>query len=403
MSPDVLPLLARLGGLVVISGGLAAGIGIVHRWYAGDRVPEGLAVLVGLSGVALSLNTTIALGEVIGGDLDALALEVVLLNVAAFIAAALAASGGGRAGDRLGQSVLRLSGARAGIGDGDVSAIVRSVGRVITVDLPDDADDIRDMDGYDAVAPGVKAKLAGKTLTFPRRLTVEELRERFVARLETDYGIGHVDVDLTEDGEVEYLAVGSRAAGLGPTLPPETAALAVRADPAYAASPGDVVQIWRTEPGSDTGASSDTEPGSDTGPERVTTAEVRGTAGDVVTVAVDAAETGLLDTNETYRLLTLPVEPRADREFASLLRAAEETMAVVTVDEGSALSGTPVGGLDVAVLAVRSGENVLETIPPGSRILAAGERLYVVARPDVIRRLEEAARPAAATTTPADA
>lgn len=402
MSPDVLPLLARLGGLVVISGGLAAGIGIVHRWYASDRVPEGLAVLVGLSGVALSLNTTIALGEVIGGDLDALALEVVLLNVAAFLAAALAASGGGRAGDRLGQSVLRLSGARAGIGDDDVSAIVRSVGRVITVDLPDDADDIRDMDGYDAVAPGVKAKLAGKTLTFPRRLTVEELRERFVARLETDYGIGHVDVDLTEGGEVEYLAVGSRAAGLGPTLPPETAALAVRADPPFAASPGDVVQIWRTGAGSDAGTSSDTEPGSDTGPERVTTAEVRGTAGDVVTVAVDAAETGLLDSNETYRLLTLPVEPRADREFASLLRAAEETMAVVTVAEGSALSGTPVGGLDVAVLAVRSGENVLETIPPGSRVLAAGERLYVVARPDVIRRLEEAARPTAATTTPAD-
>lgn len=375
---SLLRVLARIAGLVVISGALGAGVGLVHRWYADERVPEGLAVLVGLAGVALSLNTTIALGEVIGGDLDALGIEAALLNVVVFVAAGVVASAGGRAGDRLGTSVLALSGARAV--EQDVSAIVRTVGRVITVELPDDAEAIGDIEGYDPVASDVKAKLAGETLVFPRRLTVEKLRERFVARLRTDYGVGHVDVDLTDDGRIEYLALGSREAGLGPTLPPETAALAVRADPAFAASSGDVVQVWTTG-------------GADGKPERVATAEVRGTAGDVVTLAVDAAETGRFDPEASYRLVTLPVEPRADREFASLLRAAEETLSAVTVAEGSALTATPVGALDVAVVAVRGVDNAVEAIPSRSRGLAPGETVYAVARPDALRRLEAAARP----------
>lgn len=382
MTANVLRILARLAGLAVLAGGLGVAIGLLHRWYASDRVPEGLSVLVGLSGVALSLNTTIALGEVIGGDLGALDIQTALLNVATFVAAALTASAGGRAGDRLGESVLTLSG--TGKGERDVSAIVRSVGRGIVVHLPDAPDDIGDIEGYDPVDPEVKAKLAGKTLVFPRRLTVEELRDRFVARLVSDYGVGHVDVELSEEGEVEYLALGSRQAGLGPTLPPETAAVAVRADPAPAVSPGDVVQVWSTDEPAD---------GAIDEPKRVATAEVRGATGDVVTLAVDVDDTGRLDSDSTYRLVTLPVEPRADREFAAVLRAAEETMGAVTVAEDSALDGTPVGGLDVAVVAVRGDETGVETIPSRSRILAAGETIYVVARPETIRRLEAAASP----------
>lgn len=409
MSASPLQVLGRTAGLVVLAGLLGTGIGVVHRWYAADRIPEGLAVLVGLSGVAVSLNTTIALGEVIGGDLGALGLKSALLNVATFVAAALAASAGARAGDHLGSSVATLSSGRTGERVGEVSAMVRSAGRVITVDLPDDVEDIGDIDGYDPVDPDVKAKLAGKTLVFPRRLTVGELHDRFVTRLKTDYAVGHVDVELTDTGEVTYLALGSREAGLGPTLPPQTAALAVRADPAPAVSPGDVVQVWGTtgEPdelapgpaggsangpagGSANGPAGDAET---PGPELVTTAEIRGSSGDVVTLVVDAAETGRLDPEGRYRLVTLPVEPRADREFASVLRAAEETMGVITIAEGSPLAGAPVGGLDVAVVAVRGAGTAVETIPSRSRVLTAGETVYVVARPEVLRRLEDAATP----------
>lgn len=393
MSAGPLQVFGRIAGLVVLAGILGGGIGTVHRWYVGDRVPEGLAVLVGLSGVAVSLNTTIALGEVIGGDLGALGLRAALLNVATFLAAALAASAGARAGDHLGSSVLRFSragsGGGGGTGKGDVSRIVRSVGRVIAVDLPEDVADIGDIDGYDPVDPDVKAKLAGTTLVFPRRLTLDELHERFVTRLKTDYGVGYVDVEFTDDGEVEFLALGRREAGLGPTLPPGTTALAVRADPPPAVNPGDVVQVWVTDGSTDLAEGAAESPG----PEHVTTGEVRGTAGDVVTLAVDEAETGRLDPEASYRLVTLPVEARADREFASVLRASEETMGVVTVADGSTLDGAPVGGLDVAAIAVRGTSDGVETIPSRLRILAPGETLYVVARPETLRRLEIAAAP----------
>jgi len=361
----------RLAALTVLSGLLGVGMGALHRWYADRRVPDGLPVLIGLSGVAVYLNTAGALGDVILGDVDLLAFETVVFNVVVLAVAAVAADLGGRGGDRLGVSVFAVSGAHRV--DRDVSRIVQTVGRVITVELPDE---IADIDGYDPVDPATKADLAGQQLVFPRGLTVEALRSRLIERLRTDYGVGHVDVDLAGDGAVEYLALGSRAAGIGPTLPPGHAVVAIRADPPNGASPGDAVQVWTTGDGAR---------------ERVTTAELRGTADDVATVAVDEADVERLDPATRYRLVTLPVEARVDREFAAQLRAAAETMGVVTVREGSPLTGTTVGSLDVAVVAVRPAEGSVEAIPARSRQLSAGETVYVVARPDRLRTFETAA------------
>ncbi|MFC7026412.1 hypothetical protein ACFQH8_00440 [Halomicroarcula sp. GCM10025710] len=129
--------------------------------------------------------------------------------------------------------------------DADVSEIVQTVGRVTSVKLPEEIDDIV---GYDPMPEAIKDDLANRRFLFPRRLTRDELRSRLVSRLKTDYGVGHVDLDLADDGSVTYLAVGSRAAGIGPTLPPSTNAVAIRADPANAASAGDLVQVWETDP-----------------------------------------------------------------------------------------------------------------------------------------------------------
>lgn len=364
--------------LLIVGLGLAAGvlggiIAVVHRWYARSRVPEGLAVLVGLSGVALSLQTTSALGSVITDPAtgeSALAPATIVVNTLAFGVSAVAAAGGGRSGDRLAETVLQRRPGRSV----DVTQLVRAGGRVITVTLPDELDDI---DGYDPVSPDVKAAVAGESLVFPRGLTVDELRARLVERLEHDYGIGHVDLDVEADGTVAYLAVGSRESGLGPTLPPETCAVAIHADPAFAASAGDIVQVYRTGDGD---------------PELVCTGELRGTADDVVTLAVDAADVPALDTATRYRLVTLPVEPRSDREFASLLRAAEETMGVTTLEAGSSLVGATLGDVDASVVAVRTADGDVVPIPPRSRELVAGESLYVIARPDRLRKLDTAAR-----------
>jgi hypothetical protein len=373
--------IASLVGLAVLAGALSGTVALLYRWYANERVQRGLPVLVGLSGVSVSLNATTALGQVIAGSNAALSPTTALFNVAAFLVAGLTAAGAVDVGDRFGNDLFAATGSRSV--EGEVSRVVEAVGRVIAVDIPEGIDDIV---GYDPVADETKTQLAGRTFLFPKRLTVAELEDRLRTRIKADFGVGHVDLDLAADGSVEYLAVGARVAGIGPTLPPETAAVAVRADPAFAASSGDVVQVWRTDP-----------------VERVTTAEIRGVAGDVVTLAVDAVDTPKLDPDTEYRLLTLPVESRTDREFASLLRAADETMSVVEIQGASPLVGQPVGSLDVAVVAVRLESGGVEALPGRNHVLAAGDAVYAVAKPELLRKIEVAAKGADATAPPTEA
>jgi hypothetical protein len=261
---------------------------------------------------------------------------------------------------------------------------------VLTVELPETIDDLPDHDG---VPPATKERLAGRTLVFPRGLTVSELHDRLVDRLRTDYRVGQVALDLADDGTVTSLAVGGRAAGIGQTLAPGTTALAVRADPAFTTGVGDTVQCWSLAAEGDAagssaeGAGPDAEAGE---PELVTTAEVRGVAGHVVTLAVDSADAAAL-AGTPVRLVTLPRSPRADRAFAAILRRADETMGVVTVADGSAIAGLPVGALDVPVLAIKPQAGAILPLPGRDQRLAPGDRCYAVGRPQALRALETAA------------
>ncbi|MEF8871824.1 MAG: potassium transporter TrkA [Haloarculaceae archaeon] len=368
---QVSELIAQLSGLAIFAGTLAAIAAFVYRWYVREEIPRGLALLVGLSGVAVYLNTTTALGQVIGGSSAPTEIEVALFNIVAFLAGAGGATLGHWAGDWSGTELF-LDEKLADV-ESDVGRLVQSVGRVIAVELPTDIDDVV---GYDPVPDETRETLAGKTFLFPRRLTVDELRDRLVTRLKADYGVGHVDIELAADGTVEYLALGSRAAGIGPTLPPATNAVAIRADPAFAASAGDLVQVWETDP-----------------MRRVLTAELRGVAEDTVTIAIDAADTQKIDPTTEYRLVTLPVEDRPDREFASLLRAADETFSSVTVEAGSPLHGLPIGALDLLVVAVKPDGEKPRALADPSTVLAPGDVVFAIARPDALRRLEVAANP----------
>jgi len=355
--------------LAVLVAGSAA---LAYRWYFRTEIPEGVTGLLGVAVVALYLNTT-SLGSVAIGDNPALlAPESVFFNLVSLGVAAVMAPVGRYAGDRLAVDVFALSGAKQL--DGELSGIVRAVGRFTAVTLPSD-DEIGDMDTYDPVSPEKKAELAETTLLFPRKISEEELRQRLVSRLKEEYGVGYVDVDLDADGGVEYFAVGSRAAGLGPTLAPGSAAVAVAADPPNNATVGDTVQLWRDDPE----------------PKRVATGELRGVAGDAVTLVLDESDAERLTDEGGYRIVTLPAEPQADREFASLLRNADETMASVTVEAGSDLDGSTVGDVDTVVAAVRPKEGSVQPIPSRAYAFSAGDLVYLVGRPDAIRRFEAAA------------
>jgi hypothetical protein len=358
--------IVTFGVLSVLVAGAAA---LTYRWYFRDEIPEGVTVLLGVSVVALYLNTT-SLGAIAAGEsLTLLEPESVFFNVVSLGVAAITAPGGRYLGDRLAVDVFALSAASQL--EGELSGIVRAVGRFTAVTLPP-AEQIEDMDTYDPVSPEKKAEMAEKTLLFARKLSGEELRDRLVSRVKSDYGVAYVDVDVTDEGEVGYFAVGSRAAGLGPTLAPGSAAVAVAADPPNNATPGDMVQVWRSDPD----------------PKRVATGELRGVAGDAATVALDESDAERLVAEESYRLVTLPAEPQADREFASLLRSADETMVSITVGAGSALAGSSVGDVSVVVAAVRPENGSVQPIPSRAYTFDVGDQVYLVGRPDALRRFE---------------
>ena len=377
VDPSLLRVLTQLLAFGVGAALVSALAALSYRWYTKLRLPLWLSILLGLSAVALALSAGGGFPDLLVRETDVFSTGRIAFNALALGIGATAAPAGRLVGDRVATDVFAVAGAREL--DVEVSRIVRSVGRITDVTLPEDADDIADIEGYDPVTPATKETLAGKTLIFPRRLSLVELQERLVTRLQDDYDVGHVDVELAAGGTVEYLALGSRATGIGPTLAPGTVAVAVRADPANAASPGDRVQVWRADTGAD--------------PERVLTAELRAHVDDVATLAVAEEEAARLDAAATYRLVTLPAEPQAEREFASLLRAAEETMYVVHVAEGSDLVGAAVETLDATVVAVTGADGAVDDLPD-DRTLAPGDAVYVVARPEAYRRLDARSRPA---------
>lgn len=390
--PTLLSALTRVLGLAALAAMLAALAAVLYRWYTREEIPAWLATLVGASGVALYLNAVGLFQQAVGSDPAAVFDPTVVLVNAASIGAAVVVSPAGRAvGDRLVQSAFAIAGSRQL--DTEVSRLVSNVGRVRPVELPEEADDVGDIEGYEPVPAATKAELAGKTLLVPRHLRGDALRDRVVARIKEDYGVGYVDLELDDRGTVARLSLGRRVAGLGTTLAPGFAAVAVRADPGAGASAGDAVQLWRrVDPSAADGTDDETDPareaGSTTGTaEHVASGELRASTGDVATVILDEADAAALDPAATYRLLTLPADPGAEREFTSLLRAADETMDVVAVEAGSDLDGATLGSVDATVAAVRSGDGSIEAIPPRSRVLAAGDALYLVARPERLRKI----------------
>ena len=192
--PTLMGALTRVVGLAVLAAILAALGAILYRWYTRDEIPAWLATLFGASGVAVYLNAVGLFQRAVGSDpADVFDPTVVLVN-AATLAAAIAVSPAGRAvGDRLATSVFALVGTREL--DTEVSRLVSNVGRIRAIELPEEADDVADIEGYEPVPGATKEDLAGKTLLVPRSLRGEALRDR-VAELEAQVeGLRNTDDD----------------------------------------------------------------------------------------------------------------------------------------------------------------------------------------------------------------
>ncbi|RKD93474.1 cation:proton antiporter regulatory subunit [Halopiger aswanensis] len=383
LSEAVLDVLVRILRFSLLAAGTAAVAAIVFRWYSAEEIPDGVAILLAVSPVALLLNTQSALQDEILGR-SVLEIETAAVTIGAFVASAIAADAGRRTGDYLAREVFSTTAPQT---IDDVGQLLRSAGRVVSIELPEE---IEDVDGYDPVDETTKAELAGETFRFPRRLPADQLRDRLIDRLERDHGIGYAEVELGPDKTVEYLAVGSRPAGIGPTLAPGTVAVAIRSDPAPDASPGDTVRIWGRDGRTDGDDGDDATTG---GPmKRLAEGELRATAGDVATVAVDADDAAALEPDADYRLVTRPDTPGTERELVSLLRAANDTVTTLAVDADSGLAGRTVGSLPVLVVALERVDGNPVALPAADVRLEAGDTAYVLGRPDALRRIAETER-----------
>lgn len=359
----------RVLGMALLGFAAGAAVELLYDLHAGNPPPRFVPLIAGLGCVGVWLNTASVLVQFVGQQPTVL--DNAVTNTVALAGGGAAALGGARVGRRLVPDLRALSGAHRL--DREVSDVVRTVGRVATVRLPGRIDDI---DGYESVPDETKEALAGADLVFPRGLTVDELRGRLVDRLRGDYAVGHVDVELTAEATVTYLALGGRAAGIGSTLPPGSSALAVTANPAFGASPGDRVRVWER---------------ADEGADRVTTAELWATNGDVVTLTADTDRLRAIDPTAEHRLVTLPARKRPEREFAALLRTADEGVESIVVESDSDLRGVPVGALRPTVAAIRGDGGALVTLPTRTRRLDAGDTVYAIGRRDELRKLASAA------------
>lgn len=366
-------------GMALLAVTVGATGALLYRLIMDTAVPWHVPIITGVGAVGLWMNTARTIVEFIErtATQQPLLLQNMATNSAAIAVSGVAAIAGARLGDQVGLSLRAVTGARRS--EIPMGQLVQTIGRFISVQVPR-AEDIRDVGEYEPVSEETKEEVSNAEFRFPRGLTLDQLHQRVVDRLRHDYGIGNVDLELDEEGTITYLAIGSREAGIGPTLPARRGAISVQATSAPEATPGDRVQVWTVENGR---------------ARRITNAELRGASDEVATLVMDVEQLEAIDQSQTYELVTLNSEQRPELEFVSLLRTANERMDSITVVDGSQLVGLPIGALTLPVIAIRAASDTMHTAPPREHVCGVGDTVYVIGSPDEFRKFKTAANPTA--------
>lgn len=357
--------------LSIIGFGLLALVAVsplafLFRQYTTRQLPAGAGVLFGSAVVSVWLAVDSALTGTLVGDTGLVHYGTGAFLLGTFVISAVAAEGGRRIGDRIGCDVFDITHLDEGT---DAVGLLQSARLAVTVELPAQ---IGDADGYFAVDENTKQALAGRQFMFPRRLELDELRERLESRIVADFDVDYVAAELSEEGRVTALALGAKPSGLGASLPPGTAGVAVQATPLPEAGVGDPVEVWTT---------GETE-------QFVAKAEFRSTDGESTTLLVDDDDVDAIEQHEQYRLVTHPDSSNDLAEFIPVIRDVEETMTTVTVEAGGPLEGEFAGWLPVSVPVLdRDGTPI--PFPAERETLQAGDVAYVIGTPSAIARLDE--------------
>ncbi|WP_135667324.1 hypothetical protein [Halorhabdus rudnickae] len=348
----------QLVGLGLAAAVVATGWTVLYRRRTTRPLPPGSGAFLGVSTVAAWMFVEIVLRGSLVGSLPYEHHGSAIYGVAGLSLGGVVGAVGRPLGDRIACVVY---GIERLVAERDVARLLRSA-RVLTVVTVSDS--VSDTEGYSPASNKTKRALAGAQFRLPSRLSEDELIDRLETRIVADYDVDHASVTF-DDGAVASLSVGRRRSSLGPTLPPDTVAVGIRADPAGDASPGDAVEIWETGPDAT---------------RLVARGRLRASSEERATVVVDRDDAARFDPTTRYRLVTPSETPSDHYRLTSLLRDVEETTIAVSVADDDDLLGEFVGWLPGSALAIERDDEVL-VLPDDRVTLQSDDIVFLVGLP----------------------
>lgn len=400
-----------LGVLTGIIPALVSGVlGFLFKYVTDVSIP-GLGVVVlalaiaGVNGGLLALNDpAIRSSENAASILTAI---IVVLMLALYAHAQ---------GDKLGASApkrLTIKSLRDRTLNTDVIELVggRNQVRLTVVGEPSD------IEGYPPLPADLRQEIADGEWTFPADLPLAELETRFADRLQSEFDLADVTVDLDEAARARVAAAppmgstsrrvpaGRRAVSLAALVPSGIArGESVRIVTPETSVTGTVIAARSGSPSGGATAAAATPAGDDDAlatdggeePPAPLPAAATTTGGEGrITVAVSRSEATTLLSVDDPQIVVCSRGTRREFELVSLLRRSGVQFKKVTVAPGGPLDGHTIGEVGVRdtynVLVLAAKHEKWQVAPRGEQSLSAGDKLYVIGTGESLDRFAEAA------------
>ncbi|WP_416840867.1 potassium channel family protein [Haloferax sp. DFSO52] len=265
--------------------------------------------------------------------------------------------------------------------------------------------EVEDIEGYPPVPVDVRTAIRDGEWTFPADIPLVELESRFADRLQTDFDLVAVEVEIDEQARAT-VAAAAPLGGLSKRLPAGKRAVSVEAlvptglaqgDDVVVVTDGGTVSANVVGVGSVTETTDKDDDADEDAPKAAPRAPTAIGGDGRVTLAVDRTDVESLLGSDSKQFVVKSRGVRREFELVSLLRRAGKRFSRFTVGEDGPLDGVTLrdasvrDSYGVAILAVRHG-GTWTIAPRGDQETAAGDTVYAVGSRTDLAAFEEAVK-----------